>query len=156
MAAFVFEFEAVLEQRRRVEREAQVAVAALEGERLAIEDRIRGCQHGIERERRELSAHLSSAAEGQGVALDAVRMQANAGLTLVGRAQQEVYKLAGLHKKIDEARLVLLEATTRRRAIELLREQRFEAWKREQDRREASALDDLNVMRAGKAGGSAW
>ena len=150
MAKFVFELDAVLRQRRREERDAQVAVARLEGERLAIEGSIRDCQRGIEHERRELTGHLSGAMRGEAVSMGEVRLQAAAGLTLVSRAQREVFRLASLHKKIDAARLVLLEVTTRRRAIELLREQRYEAWRREQDRRQASALDDLVVMRAGR------
>lgn len=160
MARFVFELESVLEVRRGVERTKQLAVAELERQRLQIEDRIREFQRQIIHERRDLQAHLAaerSPAAGHtdpvlapGVDLAAVRLQASASLHLVGKAHQEVLRLAGLHRKLDAARLELLKATTDRKAVEVLRQRRYDAWMAEQRRREAVALDELNTMRAGR------
>lgn len=151
MARFRFELETVLEVRRSVERDKQLAVAALERQRLDIEARIREYQRQIDGERVDLQAHLrSEAAGGAGVDLDVVRLQANASLHLVGKAHQEVLRLAGLHRKIDAARLDLLKATTERKAVEVLRQRRLDAWNAEQRRREALALDEIVTMRAGR------
>jgi hypothetical protein len=56
----------------------------------------------------------------------------------------------GLHRRIDAARLELLKATTDRKAVEVLRQRRYEAWRAEQARREAIALDEISTMRAGR------
>lgn len=148
LAKFTFELESVLDVRRRFERERQRAVADLERQRLAIEDRIRELQRQITAERHDLKAHLS--ADGPGVDLGAVRMQANASLQLIGKAHHEVLRLAGLHEKLDAARLQLLRAATDRKAVEVLRQRRFEAWAAEERRREAVALDEIGTMRAGR------
>jgi flagellar export protein FliJ len=155
MAKFRFELEAVLKQRRAVELEKQLVVATLEAQRLQIEDQIRGCQREIVREKEELRDQLQqerSAGEGLGVAVDlrGVRFQAAAGLRLVAKAQHAVLQLAGVHKRLDAARLELLRATTHRKAVETLRERRLEAWRVEQNRKEAATLDELGVMRAAR------
>lgn len=147
MARFVFQFEAVLTQRRSEERRAQLAVAAVERDRERVEEYIRECQRGVMAARADLREHL---VEGTRVNLHAVRLQAGASLSLVGRAQRAVLELAGVHKRLDAARLDLLRAAIRRKAVEALRERRREAWLAEQKRREAAELDELMVMRAGR------
>lgn len=148
MAKFVFELEAVLTERKAAERRKQLAVAALERERSAMEQLIRECQQGIVAAREDLRDRLDP---GQPVDLHSVRLQAGASLSLVARAQRAVLELAGLHRRIDAARLELLQAAIRRKAVEALRERRFEEWKYDQKRRENAALDELTVMRAGRA-----
>jgi flagellar export protein FliJ len=148
---FVFELEPLLRQRRRVEQEHQREVATLERARLAIEDRIRAAQTSIGEARAVLRDELGGAAPGRRVALDAVRLQMNASLYMTGRAQQAVLELAGAHKRLEAARVELMKATTARRALELLRERRFDEWKREQQRREDRELDEINTQRASRA-----
>ena len=154
MARFVFELEAVLKQRKAEERTKQLAVAALEQRRLEIEGEIRGYQNQIVAERQELRDHLreerQAGDERPGVDMAVVRRQAAAALDLVAKAQQAVLKLAGVHKRLDGARLELLEATTRRKAVETLKDKRFAEWKNEQNRKEAAALDEWVVMRASR------
>jgi flagellar export protein FliJ len=165
VARFKFELETVLELRRNVERTRQLAVAELERERVTIEDRIRALQRQIVAERDDLRLHLDSARDQSSapdahasalmtqplpVDLSAVRMQANASLHLVARAHQEVLRLAGVHQRIDAARLELLKATTDRKAVEVLRQRRYDAWKFEQDRREAAALDEIATVGASR------
>ncbi len=165
MAKFVFEFEGLLRKRRHEEREQMGRVAELERERLALESEIRGIQRTIVDEKRDLAERLStekrqargdgsdhgwSEAPERGVDLRAVRMQANASLRLIDRAQRAVIMLKGVHDRIDKARLELVERTTRRRAIELLREQRHEAWLSAQRAREQAELDELAVLRGSR------
>lgn len=153
MAKFKFELEAVLEQRRGVERARQLAVAQLEAARMSIEQAIRDCQRQLAREKEDLREHLADArdlGEPRVVDLRTVRMQANASLHVVARAQQAVIQLAGVHHRLDAARLGLIEATTRRRAVEILRERRWEAWNEAQSRVEAASLDEMAIISASR------
>lgn len=150
MPKFVFRFEAVLGQRRREERARQLTVAQMERQRLDIEAFIRDCQQRIVQEKEDLRDQLGRQKAGAGVDLRNVRLQAHASLQLVGRAQQAVVTLAGVHSRLDAARAELLKAATRRRAVEVLKERQLEAWKQESERREARALDELIVSRAGR------
>ena len=94
-------------------------------------------------ERDELRAVLAG---GRAVDLGAAKLQASASLNAVARTQQLALKLAGAHRRVEHARQELLEAARQRRAVELLREKRFEAWKSEQAQRENSAIDELAIM----------
>ncbi len=143
MAKFRFELEAVLKQRLAAERQKQLALGELDRLRLALEDRLRGFQQSISAEKADLRVALSP-----GGRLDAVgvRMQANMSLHYVARAQQAVFQLAGLHRRLEAARKELLEATTRRKAVEKLKERRYEAWRLSEAAKEARALDELGVM----------
>lgn len=147
MPRFVFELEAVLRQRRREERDQQRVVAQLEQTRVGLESEIRRCQQTIRSEKDDLAGMLSErGGVNAQVDLSAVRIQANASLHLIAQTQQVVLRLAGVHQRIDRARLELLDLARRRRAIELLREQRYERWKKELDKREQEALDEFAVM----------
>jgi flagellar protein FliJ len=145
VARFVFQLEAVLEQRRLVEQQRQRAVAELEVRRMALEGTIRGYQRAIAQEREEQRVLLKA-----GRIMDA-RAQAAASVRLGAAAQRGVVELSGVLARLDAARAELLEATKRRKAVERLREKRLEAWRAEQNRREAMAVDELVVMRSGRA-----
>lgn len=150
MAVFEFEYEGLLRQRRHSEREQMSRVAAIEGERLALEQEIRSYQRSIVEEKRDLADRLGAERAGTPVDLRSVRVQANASLHLISKAQRAVIQLKGVHTRLDAARLELVRRTTRRRAIELLREKRYEAWAREQSRREQGELDEVVVLRHGR------
>lgn len=146
MARFRFQLEAVLQHRLRIEQEQQRIVAELETTRERLEGTIRTCQEELLRERSEMRSMLQAAD------MRGVRFQAGAASRLVAAAQRAVIELAGIHKRIEAARAVLLEATKRRKAVDLLKERRFEEWRQEQARREAAATDEIAVMRAGYGG----
>jgi flagellar export protein FliJ len=173
---FRFPLEAVLQQRLAAEEARQRRVAELERERVAVEDRVRAYQAAISAAREDLRRRLCmerragelrhDAREaggeaggvevgGGGVSLADVRMQANASLHMVARARQAVLELAGVHSRLDAARLELLRATTDRKAVELLKEKRYREWLDERRRREDGELDEINVTRHGRAEGMA-
>lgn len=152
MATFRFGLDPVLRQREREEKERQRAVAALERQRIAIEDEIRGYQASIDAERADLSTRLGGARAGDSIDLRDVRVQANASLHLITMAQRAALRLAGVYERLDEARLELLEASVRRRAVEALRDERFEEWRSSRDKAELAALDELAVMGFGRRG----
>jgi flagellar FliJ protein len=147
MARFIFKLEPVLRQRKAIEREKQLALAELERSRVELEDQIRQIQGRLRAEKDTMRDQLTPGAR---VDLRGVRMQAGAQLRLVLEAQQAVFKLAGVHRRVEAARAELIEATKARRAVELLRERRFEQWLEEQRRKEASMLDEIAVVRGGR------
>ena len=144
MAKFRFQLRAVLEHRKMVEQQKQRAVAELQAQRLRLEGVIRQCEQAIRQERTELKGLLSEAD------IRGARWQAAASIRLVATAQRTALELAGVFKRQETARADLLEATKRRKAVELLRDRRFEEWKQDQNRREMAAMDELAVMAAGR------
>ncbi|HEX8877182.1 MAG TPA: flagellar FliJ family protein [Phycisphaerales bacterium] len=148
MPKFRFELEAVIKQRLAIERQKQLALADLERTRLALEDKLRGFQGSITAEKNDLRDSLAPGAQtGAPASVDLrhVRMQANMSLHLVAKAQQTVFQLAALHRRLEVARKELLAATTRRKAVEKLKERRYEQWRAEQAALEARSLDEIAV-----------
>lgn len=158
MAGFVFDLEAVLDQRAAREREKQLAVADLERLRIETEDRLRRTQALIEAGRDALRRALSGERAGEDehrADLRAARADAASALRLVAAAQRLAVSLAGVHSRLDRARLELLQAAIDRKAVEALRQRRFERWKAEEKRREDAAADEMAVMRAARSSGDA-
>jgi len=150
MSRFRFKLQPVLDQREREERDKQLIVAQLERERLALESRIRMCHQMMKDERATLSQAL---AVGQRVDLKAVKMQAGASLKHNFDAQRTVLELAGVFRKIQIAREELVRAAARRKAVELLRDQQRDEFKRALDRKESHEIDEISVMRFGRNDG---
>lgn len=130
-----------------------VEVARLERERLDIEMRLKGLQAGISGAKTDLRSRLMSgdaSASGGGVIITDVRLQANASLHLSLQAQRVALELAGAYKRVELARTHLLEATTARKAVEVLKDRRHQEWKHEQSRREFAQLDEVLSTRPNK------
>ncbi len=151
MPRFVFRLQPVLEMREREEQDKKLALAELQRERLTLESMIRGYQRNIETEQASLASMLTNSA---GVDLRGARLQANAALSNRFSAQRAVLELAGVHKKIEHARYELTQASTQRKAVELLRDRQREAFESEQRRRESIELDDMSVMRHSRRDGA--
>lgn len=150
MAKFRFELEAVIKQRAAAERAKQLGLAQAELERASIEDEIRACQRGIDDEK---GAVRDALLPGRAVCVRVARMQVSASLRFMVRAQRAAIRLAGAMKRVDRARAELLAATTAKKAVEKLRERRYEAWLAEQNARENAAIDELSVIRASARSG---
>ena len=142
MPRFRFNLEVLLEQRERIEQQKQRAVAELELQRLRIEETIRMHQQRITHERLQQRSLLLAGDVG------GARSQSAAAVRVAATAQKAVFELSAVHARLEVARAELLEAAKRRKVIELLRERRVEEWKREQNRLEAAATDELAVIKA--------
>ena len=123
----------------------QIAVADLERQRLDLEDSLRRQQQFISAGKRSLQDRLLGSVD-----ITALRMHAGSTIQLMRRANQIVLELAGVYKRLDAARGELIEATKDRRAIELLRERRFEQWKAAINKAEDAAIDELAVQAAAR------
>lgn len=152
MAAFRFRLQPVLDQRVAAERRAQRAVAEVEIERMTLETRLREINGSIQDEKSDWRDRIGGGAGSSRVDLRGARMQAGASISLIAEAQRTVLRLAGLHQRLANVRGALLEATTRRRAVELLRERYHEAWLSDLNKRESAVQDDMAVMRFGRGG----
>lgn len=145
MARFVFQLEPLLKARKAVEQRKQLAVAELERERRTLEDRLRAQQESITAGKHALRVSLIGSLE-----VHALRSHAASTMRVMKDAQRMVIELAGVHKRLENARAELIEATKQRRAVELIREQRYEAWKRVQEKAETNAMDELAVIAAAR------
>ncbi len=138
MGRFVFKLRSLLELRQREEDRIRRAVAGLVQQKTAIEDRIRRHQFELMQGKSQMRARLVGSVD-----TDALRLHAHAAVGVMREAQTAAIELAGLARRIDLARQELIAARAQRRAVELLRERRFEEWRLEEERREISVLDDL-------------
>ena len=145
MAKFRFDLDVLLKTRKLAEDRCRCAVATLERERKGLEDSLRNRQNHIGESRRSVRSELVGS-----IKSTMVRMQANASLALMRDAQRTVLELAGLHRRLQEARRILTDAAVKRRAIELLRDQRYAQWKRNHARREQAAQDELATISAAR------
>ena len=145
MAKFIFRLEPLLTIRRRAEQDARRAVAVLQREHLELQDELRRRQQVIVAGKDQLRGTLTGKLD-----LGALRLGAGSTLHVIRQAQQLALRLAGLGQRMESARKVLLEARVSRRAIELLRERRFDQWKAALGRAENAALDELAVSAAAR------
>lgn len=143
MAKFRFNLETLLQQRTRVEEAKQRDLAAIERERLDIERQILDAQRDIATQKQDLRAALAPIRGRPEVDLRSVRLQSHASLHSVASLQRLALKLAGAHQRAERARSELLRATADRKAVELLKQRRFDAWLRDENRKEAAAVDDM-------------
>ncbi len=149
MARFRFKLGPVLRQRERAERDEQLRVAAIERQRLELEGRLRSQQHRIEAEEAALALLThggrtdATTLRCQGVALAAARDE----------AQKLARSLAGVLRRLEQARGVLAARAADRRAIELLRDRKLEAFRRDQNAAETRMLDDLASAKAARETG---
>ena len=145
MAKFRFELQAVLNARLRAEELQQRRVAELEASRRKLEDGLRARQARIGESRAQLRGRLMGAIDPS-----MLRGQANASLAGMRDAQRVVLELAGIHRQLQSVMEELRAASRDRRAVEILKERRFEDWRREQDRREQAELDEIAVIRGSR------
>ncbi|MBL4575439.1 MAG: flagellar export protein FliJ [Opitutaceae bacterium] len=142
MAKFQFKFMTLLAHHHRVEDQRQRELAQRLRTRMIFHDQIREMQDTIRGSKQSLADGLV----GQ-VDLTRVGQFARYSGHAAMRARQIVVRLAGVEKEIEEARKVLLEATMKRKSLELLREKHEAEWNYEQNRRETNDLDELATTR---------
>ena len=142
MPRFRFRLQTVLDQRQRVEDERQRDLAKLLRRRMILQNQLRQMQQTITESKRQLGSSLVGQVDMDGVA----RFARYSGQT-TQRAQMIVVELGRLEKLIHNARQALLDASRKKKALELLRDRRYAQWKKQQDRREHARLDELNMQR---------
>jgi flagellar export protein FliJ len=136
--------QVVLEQRRRLERDALGVLAMAQNERASVEAELAELRGVVEAER-DVARGLMLGR----VSARSLREHVAGELGADRRARALAVKLAGVQKRVDRARELLRRASVQREAIEKLRERRYRAWVDELEKAERLELDDLFVMRRG-------
>jgi len=147
MPRFIFELEPVLDHRRRQERDIQRRVAEIDRHRIRLEREIEDARGAIAQEQAALRDTLSGAGAAAHANLPAARAQQEALASLRRELARRVLELDRASARAEAARAELRDASARRKAVEALRDRRFEAWRRDQLRREQADLDDIATGR---------
>ncbi len=142
MPRFVFQLEPLLRARKHQEEAHQRAVAQIERQRRELEDTLRRHQRAIAGGKEGLRDMLTGPLD-----LRSLRGSAGAALHLERQCRRVVLQLAGIHQRLEAERCGLIEAMKQRRAIELLRDRRYEQFKAGQEKAETQALDELAAVR---------
>ena len=142
MSGFDFPYEVVLDVRRSEERQQQQVVGALQQQQQQLQDELRRRQEFL-----DVNRHRSRDALVGRVDIDGLRQHAGLAVQAMRRADVIVLELADLHRRLVDARTVLVERMRGRRAVERLRDRLFERWKLEQNRIEDRIEDDAAVVR---------
>ena len=140
MAVFVFNLQSLLDLRLREEQSAQREMAHLMREKAEIDERLRRHQMAIEDGKQALREDLVGMVD-----VRRLRLQTHAAFGVMRDAQGAAIALAGLARKIEQARVLHQAARAKRRAVEMLKEKRHAEWLREQERREVALLDELVI-----------
>lgn len=145
MAKFVFELEAVLEQRADAERRSRLEVAQRQRDLLSLQERAAEVQRAIDSEREEMRSAMQGA--GARASIERVRLAAGASLSGFVRLQRLALEAAGAQARLEASRRKLIAAAVAKKGIEVLKQRRYLRWKMEMDRKESAMLDDLVIMR---------
>ncbi len=135
MARFTFKLEAVLEQRKGVERQRQRDVAT--------------AQHALLKLQAEIDAlaavSRSSAIELRSGRLSAAALAAHQRFILSMRHKAKSLKQqhADAERELNDAQVALTEAAKQRKVMEKLREREHAKWADQQRRRDAQEADDI-------------
>src|SRR5437899_924961 len=144
MAKVLFKLEAVLRQRKLVEREKQRELTTRQKVVTDLQDALRELNDRAQATSDELRRnHLVGR-------LDMSFLAAHRRYMLAAQRQAIAIaqKIALAQKGVDETRAALLDAAKQRKIIEKLREKQFNCWQEAAHRREANAADEINVQLA--------
>lgn len=138
MARFRFKLDPLLRLRQRTEDERKRVVAGLQRERMGIEQQLRDMQAFITGGKHDQRDCLEGNVE-----IDALRAHAAMTMRHVRDAQRLAINLAGVHQRLEAARGELAEAARERRALEILKERRFDEWRRRLEKAEDASIDEV-------------
>ena len=142
MASFHFKLQPVLRQRELAEEQCQRELAMYLRKRMILHDQLRGMQQTISTSKRELGQSLVGKVD-----LARIGDFARYSGQVTQRAYQIVTRLRELEPEIAAARQKLVEASRRRKAIQLLRDRQHQQWLDEQNRAQTLEMDELATQR---------
>jgi len=140
--SFRFPFDPVLRQRRQEEQTIQRQLAEIVRRQLIVETRLQEIQNQIRSGKQDLGIELLGE-----VNTTVIRVQANMSIQLDMQARQLALGLAEVYHQAEKVREELVHASQRRRAMEILRENRYEQWKMDIKKEEEKEQDDMTMTR---------
>jgi flagellar FliJ protein len=144
LAKFVFKLQALLRQRKHVERQWQRELAARQQALVRCQDELRELNDRVQATSDEVRRnHLVGV-------LDMSLLTAHRRYLLASQRQALAIaqKIAAAQSGVSEAQTALTEAAKQRKIIEKLREKQLARRQEEEHRREMNAADELNVQLA--------
>ncbi|QDU33169.1 Flagellar FliJ protein [Poriferisphaera corsica] len=142
MPRFRFKLDVLLKHRASEEELCQRDLARLLRSRMIFEDELRRMQQTISQSKHQLGQSLLGKVEISRVA----EFASYSGQTTM-RGHQIVNKMAELEQHILIAREKLLEATKKRKALELLRDKQKAEWIAAENKRETAELDEIATQK---------
>lgn len=136
MAKFKFSLEKILGIREFEEEQAKIEL----GKAIAETDRIKNNLKYIAQEKVKYSAEISKTID-----LSYLTSVQNYIKGLDVQTEELLVELTQAELIVDEKRNSLTEAMQKRKALDKLKEKKFEEFKRDEDRAEENVLDDLNL-----------
>jgi len=142
MARFVFNLEGVLTQREHIERQRQRDLAEAQGVAARLEMELKGVEGTQSDALRDLRDNRLVGT----IDLPFLAAHRRFMLATQKKGMDIVQKIANAQRTVDTARAALMDAAKQRKAIEILRDKRYELWKKEQARKETDALDEASMQ----------
>lgn len=143
MASKPFRLQALLDQKRRLEEQAMLALGALEGELHRATEALQFLHEAQETQLRHLDDLARSDRFDPTISADATAYLERIERSIVAQGQV----IAETEVRVAEGRDALMEVLKEKRALERLREQHLETVAREEGRREAREADDISTAR---------
>jgi flagellar FliJ protein len=141
MKKFKFNLQSVLHHRQVVEDQMQRELAQVLRHRMILVGQLRRMQETITQSKHDLGRSLAGNVDMEKIAQFAMFSSQS-----TQHAHQIVGKLAAIEKQVEAARARLIHASADRKALELLRDAKQQAWNKEIDRRETAELDEAAVQ----------
>ena len=142
MARFVFKLAGVLKQRLHEERRRQRELAERQAHLASLQQRLKELNDRVQQTNDDVrNNHLTGPLDMNFLAAHRRFLAA----TQRG-AVEIVQRMAIAQKQVDEALAQLAEASKQRKIIEKLRENQFERWRAELDRKEVAGLDEVAMQ----------
>jgi flagellar FliJ protein len=141
---FIFKLEGVFRQRKQVERQRQRDVAIVQAQARQTEQELRALNDAMKTSTEQVrTTQLIGKLDMTFLAAHRRYLAA-----MQRKGQLLVQKLAAQQRQVEAARLVLAEAAKARKAIEKLKERRWEQWMTDQAKREIAELDEVSQQMA--------
>lgn len=144
MAAYRFELQSVLDHRVRVEQQRQRELAAVAAEVAGLEQRLRD----LDEQAREATDDLRRRHLHGRVDVTVLSAHRRFQFAAQRKAMDLAEAIAAASRRRDEARRLLVDASTQRKVLEKLRERRQAAWQAQISRRENAELDEIAMRLA--------
>jgi flagellar FliJ protein len=138
MPGFTFQYETVLQQRRREERQRQRDLAEVQQQAQQMKQQLRQMQQTVDASKHQIGRDLQGRVD-----LNQIGAVARYSAHVTFRGQQLVQELAGHERKVEQARQKLMEATQQRQILERLKDRHYQKWLWQRRRDERRSQDEL-------------
>lgn len=144
MPRFIFNLEAVLTQRKHVERQRQRELAIVEAQMTALQNQLKSINDQIRRAGDDLrDNHLTGRLD-----MNFLAAHRRFSIAMQRSAMTFVQKIALAQRQVEDARKSLADAAIDRKAIEKLREKQQQRWRESMEHKELAELDEIGMRLA--------